>query len=328
MVVSQQSEFQQRLTAELDEAGFILSTAEWREWFAGVSDPGTREYERIRDLLGSDWEDVTSHFRRASREEHHHGQIGGGFITAKYLAAPLDISPENMERLGRLGANMIYIVGHFDWLVDDGYDHRRVMSKLGQLVAMTGIKPLTSLYDYFASGLDRCFTRIFADYYHELTALPHAGDRPEVRQKHDEMVEEMCRAERASVTGVDTAETNRITSSHPFVVIGLPAWLATPTFRADRYRAHLDWLEEFGRLLWFMDDAADIHEDRREGFYNEVTARRRREPDQAVIDDIVSCAKQVRSGWSSRVDESACPDLVSKTLAARITKWMGDPIDD
>jgi len=326
--VSQHSEFQQRLRTELDEAGFVLSTAEWEAWFSGVKDVGAREYERMRDSLGSDWEDVTSHLRGVRREEDHHGQTGAGFVTAKYLATPLDISPENRERLGRLGANMIYHVAHFDWLVDDGYDHRRVLSKPGQLVAMTGVRPLTSLYDYLASGLDRYFTRILADYYHELTALPHAGDRPEVRQKHDEMVEKMYRAERASVTGIDTAETNRITSSYPFVVVGLPAWLATPTFSADRYRAHLDWLEEFGRLLWFMDDAADIHEDRREGFYNEVTARRKRARDAAVIDEIVSCAEQVRSGWSSRVDESACSDLVGNTLAARVTKWMGGPTAD
>jgi len=56
----------------------------------------------------------------------------------------------------------------------------------------------------------------------------------------------------------------------PLVVLGLPAWLASPVCSPDCYARHRRWLYRIGKFIRWIDDAADLSSDESAGAPNLV----------------------------------------------------------
>jgi hypothetical protein len=178
------------------------------------------------------------------------------------------------------------------------------------------------------SPRERALYRLVADYFRRLASLPFASQRGGVKRTLHDHITEMYRAERQSAIGADGARVNRTTSVFPLVVMGLPSWLAAPSFNRSRYETHLTWLRRVGEFFGLIDDAVDVREDATEGAYNVIEARRAIQSDSAVVEQIAEKGIRIMETWTTLTDSTTCDATLEDVFTTTVASWLGGPVSD
>jgi hypothetical protein len=255
--------------------------------------------------------------------------LGTGRLLTEYALAPLGIIDRAREPVARLGALSNLIVALYDHCFDNSPDGHRVivrsMLRVGQLPrARRFIRRFIGRADH------RLMVGLVHLYYGELERLG----------QHDVAGRSVVRITRRAIVKMYEAEAltaprrNPVTESVlrrkaalPFVVMGLPGWVAA-TASPDLFRAHLMWLYRLGVYFGRVDDVVDIESDRRTGACNGfdlwVERRRAEHSPLAAADEIASQAEHLMRRWNQMVNSCGiADDSISNALSITTCSWFG-----
>jgi len=169
----------------------------------------------------------------------------------------------------------------------------------------------------------RLLVRLVIVYFERLDALPWVSARAEVRSMLLRTIERMYRAERRTLGGDRARSLGHLRSKCglPFVVMALPAWLATDEFDPLECWRHMHWSYRLGLLFGYVDDAVDFPEDQRHGRPNLLSPDGRR---ASLTRRLARLAAGVRCPYRKEPDETE-PMAIREALRTSIVSWFGGP---
>lgn len=137
----------------------------------------------------------------------------------------------------------------------------------------------------------------------------------------------MHSAERASVEQGPRASAVvlRRKAALPFVVMGMPGWLASPGFDRRKYLWHLSWLFRLGSFFGQIDDVVDLAADLAAGRPNRAAAGRGAFGPGRSLNEIAEFGRSLRDEWRSRTAPEAdrLPPEVRQAVPICIASWLG-----
>ena len=216
-------------------------------------------------------------------------QLGLGALLTEYLAAPVMCGKQCVP-VAHLGTLANLIVGIYDDIVDAGADSDPLPKEtlealfLGGGARMPHTDPLTALVH---------------EYFRQLAVIAAAGADPEILRTLRRAIVKMYTAERGTLAGgtCEDVVSWRRKSALPFVVMGLPSWLAASNLDPQAYRRHLRWLWRCGEFWGWIDDVVDLHEDTAASHTNRVQEALRQETPSALAARIANNGRTVAADW-------------------------------
>jgi hypothetical protein len=235
-----------------------------------------------------------------------------------FVVAPLGLAGEARESVLRLGALCNFIVATYDHLVDSDPGHRPPLHRGSVLPGRHRWSARRLFARIFRPPASRLMHRLVTLYFAELRRLPHAGTRIRLRAGIERLILRMYDAEGASLNGAATERLLRRKSALPFVVMGLPGWLAVAEDEGGEYWWHLRWLYRLGDLFGWVDDAVDLEEDRAAGRPNRMLM------DPMTPTGIAAEAGRLLTEWRERVrSDDAAPRAEQEAFRGCLVSWLG-----
>ena len=259
-----QPELRSALARELAVAGLVPEADAFRAVATRVRAVGIAERRRLERVLGADgWRRVRSQMHRERPEEDCARLLGSGGELTRFAVAPVGLGEPSLGTVASLGAEVNLIVALFDRVTEQG-------------APVDAVLPLESLERAMARaprGDDEpLLLPLVEDYFDRLDRLDGVTRDPSLVEQLRQLVLEMYDAEVRTLSEAPLGrEVIEKKNALPFVVAGLPAWLA-PEAAAEGRARHLRWLEDLGRFLGWVDDAADLDHDAANGQPNQVLA--------------------------------------------------------
>lgn len=309
----------EQLRLELRSAGLLLDATTYQSVRSAVSAAGAIEVRRLETALGpSVWRRGLACLGRPYPDGDCRRVLGFGRVLCGFAVAPLGLAGEERESVLRLGALCNFIVATYDHLVDSAPGRRPPLHRdsvapirgrwsAGRLIAQV-LRPPAS----------RLMQQLVALYFAELRRLPHAGTHIRLREGIERLILRMYDAEGASLNGAAPARLLRRKAALPFVVMGLPGWLALAEEQGGEYWWHLRWLYRLGDLFGWVDDAVDLEEDRGAGRPNRLLT------DPVTPIGIATDAGRLLTEWRERVGlNDAGGRTEEEGFRGCLVSWLG-----
>lgn len=286
-----------------------------------VAGLGERELAGVEATAGPDWSTTLHQLAAPSPRERCRRVLGLGHATTVFLAEPAGLTASSADRVGRLGARANLLVTLFARLTDRGLAPDEVLDPA--LLDRDGPDAPGPDRPRGTGPVGRTVARLVDDYFRRIGSLPHAASRPgvvaallrRIRRMHEEQ-------RRVAAEPALREQAHLVRSVYPFVVMGLPGWLAAPSFDVPRFREVLGWLHRVGGFLRWIDDAADLAEDAASGSHNVVAPAREAAGDDRVIAELIDRGRallRARRGWPTV--ESFPSEAAFGTC---LDRWLGD----
>ena len=308
----------------------------WPDWQtfetgrAQITKWGEDHLTDLRNCLGNSvWRDGVRAMRMPVASADLVRVLGTGKLLTEFTLAPLGVSDRSLARVARLGALSNLIVALYDHCFDNSPDGHRVivrsMLRVGQLPRANRF-----IRRFIGPADERLMVGLVHLYYKELERLAqhHPAGRSVVRITRRAIIR-MYEAEVLTApSGKPVPEAVlRRKSALPFVVMGLPGWLAA-TASPELFRTHLMWLYRLGAYFGRVDDIVDIESDRHSGACNgfDLWLERRgaRQSPGAAAEEIASQAEHVLGMWRKMADSSGIADhSISNALGIVTCSWFG-----
>ena len=314
---------QRELVQQFNRRDFFPGKEEYHQTLALILAQGKNELEELIGVLGKPWLRATL---KASgwQEEDLQRILGYGATFTGYLVAPAQPEADKTPALKHCGAIANLIVSLYDELVDLGHDPEVVFSesKLYRLIyadeprpdrPSNNHQPVPALVEY---------------YFHQLLSHPVDEDRKPVMARLLMAIKDMYKSENRTLQNKEVQAQDLLNKSRlPFVVMGLPAWLFTPSLDQKAYSDHFDWLMAIGEFIGWLDDAVDLDSDQATGHPNLVAmASLRGENIEQIIHRIPLQYEQAQDFWTSHVEEADQLPLEDRESFRIMTcAWLGGP---
>ena len=259
---------------------------------------GELEYERLLERTGPELEHEAKVAVRL---------LGFGHVITEFAVACLGFPGKPDPAVLSLGALSNLIVTTFDGLLDSGQDPERALPR--SRLAGTGKKSTTG---------DPLMSRLVNLYFAGLASLPHPGAF--VHKTLRAAILRMYDAERATSGPLAYTETVwRRKSALPFVIMGLPVWMTAPSVQQSVYRAHVKWLYRLGRFFGWIDDAADLDDDRAAGRPNYFSAGLKRGAARRIARE----GALILEVWNAGAPQGQYGRTLRETFLAVTWSWLG-----
>jgi hypothetical protein len=314
------------LAHALAKRGLIPEQSAYVSSRARVTERGRSHRHDLRQQVGARrWRAVAKALARPLAEDAMVRVLGFGDVLTRFSVAPLRLTEEDEDAVARLGARANLIVTIYDDLADresgvealSSHDLARLAG--GGRSAMMGLVP--------RRGPSAFLIAAASSYFKDLAALPAARSRPRVVRTLIRAVARMHAAERASVhKGVSASPVAlRRKAALPFVVMGMPGWLASADFDRRAYLWHLSWLFRLGSLLGRIDDVVDLADDLAAGRPNSVAARTEALAGSGSLDGIAELGRSVMDEWVRAMapEGDDLPPEVRQAVPLCIASWLG-----
>ena len=327
------ADFRRQLATELRQRGLLGSAAGRAACASQARAAGDAALAEVARIVGARTTRRALATRRGpSYADTYRYVTGYGALMTAFLAAPVPIGDAERARVARLGAIANLIVSHFDELVDGGWPRVALLPRWA--LTLAHVAPGRALLRAGA-GLTppqtRLIVRLVVEYFRAAAAMPaarrHLAARAELRRLVTRMYEEEGRTPR-EWERVRGSATRQKKTALPLVVLGLAAWLASRECAPQDYARHRRWLVRVGKLVRWIDDAADLPDDDAAGAANlvrQALARHSAGPDAATR--LATCialrGRRVVDEWRMLVrgtEPSAGPAILETVMAA----WLGE----
>jgi hypothetical protein len=325
--------FKARLRTELDAAGLLGEPAARAACASEARALGERACVEIEALVGARTMRRALAVRRGARYAESYRYVAGyGALMTRFVIAPLALEAQRQRELMRLGAIANIIVSYFDEMVDGGWPRALLLPRWALAFAASGGGRLV------LRGAARCVpppTRLtlclVAEFFAAVVRLPHAARRAAVRSDLRRTIVDMYLEEGRTPREwqrIRGAAARQKKTALPLVVLGLPGWLARAEFSAASYRCHRRWLVRLGKFVRWIDDAADMAQDRVAGSANLAVrafarAGTRCTSAQALAGMMVRRGRWLLDEWSAqRAAAGAGEESSSVVLATVLAAWL------
>jgi hypothetical protein len=331
-------EFQSLLRDELTAVGLIpgdCSNSAYQLLRTEVSRRGKIEHANLVRLVGRrSWNRGVACLGRVAAEEDCVRVLGFGSTLAEFAMAPLGLTGPGLGPAAALGALANLIVSLYDQWLDSGVRPGSVLPRWHLRGIADGRVWLRhgSLAAALVSPRRIFMARLVDQYFHRLGTLPYASARPAAHHLLIRTIQRMYDAESATISETSTqcrARMLRRKSALPFVVLGLPGWLAVNVRPSISLRSHLGWLYRLGEFIGCIDDAIDLAEDASAGRPNLLlgelaAAGECRSSRIAVAQRIAARGSWVLREWRRAVpSEVPLPEITGAVLGICVGSWFG-----
>lgn len=316
-------EFSALLREELEAVGVFPTRETYERHRPAVTRAGETERIRVQRTVGRSWDDLLASLTLDRAEDDCTRVLGFGQLLTAFLVHPIDLPDEQRTEVASLGATANFLVATYDRLLERDNDPDDILSPHTLSLARAGQSVRLRAAVLRSRPEKRAFIRLVRDYFSRVESLTYAQSRHSVQRELVHRIREMYDAERRTVTVPVSAETLRIKNSYPFVVMGLPAWLATPYFTDDRYDRHMSWLERVGEFFGYVDDAVDLREDAAEGLTNTVALKRSEFGDERTAREIAEVGASVFRTWDTLTAESNADSDLDAVVRTCVASWFG-----
>jgi hypothetical protein len=233
--------------------------------------------------------------------------LGWGHVMTEFAVASLGVPGKPDPVVLALGALANLIVSTYDGLLDSGREPQRILLRSRLTNAGREREPSDPL---IASLVDLYFER--------LSKLPYP--HPHLHRTLRSAILRMYDAE------IETAGSREFSlaiwrrkSALPFVIMGLPVWMSIPSMDGRAYRAHLNWLYRLGRFFGWIDDAADLDDDRAAHRLNYFSAG----IEPCMPHRIARQGARILEAWDGRAPLGRYGRTLRQTFLAVTWSWLG-----
>ena len=325
-------DFRQRLGADLSSAGLFGDADARAACTVRASERGLAALAEVEQLVGADTMSRALSTRRGARWAETYCYVAGyGELMTEFLSAPVRLQAAATGRIARIGAFANLIVSHFDELVDGGWPRPLLLprwalalstSRAGRVLLRVGMNVVPAQ--------TRLIVLLVGEYFRRIAGLPnatrHARARADLRRAIVQMYAEEGRSPREWERRRGSSTLQKKTAL-PLVVLGQAAWLASNDCTAVRYETHRRWLIRVGKFIRWIDDAADLDEDRSAGASNLVIRALARRPSEGhaarLSAGIARRGRRVLDDWFAMTElpHDAAGDQ-TVVLATVLTAWI------
>lgn len=324
-------EFESLLWHELRAAKLTLTPARYAACRAEITRLGEVERDRIVSLLGETaWRRVLTEWGTTYPEGDCVRVLGFGHALTEFAVAPLQLPEAEREAVVGLGALANFVVATYDHLVDRGKDRWTLLPRWQvRLAAHDQGRPLLSVLGCLAPN---AMTKLVVSYFRRLEQPPFSTRHAHVHKLIQRTVVRMYDAESETLKApgkLCSKRTLQRKAALPFVAMGLPAWMATPTICRRRYRWHLRWLYRLGLFFGWVDDAIDLKEDSAAGrpnLFSETWAHCRysNADTAALARRITHGGVRILDEWHLQIGEGReLPSVATEAFSACLVSWFG-----
>lgn len=265
------------LWEELQQAGLIADSAQYRNCLAKVAEVGTHEQRRLKKLIqSSHWREANAALGLSYSNEDLIRVLGFGRLLTEVVVSPVTgaFKVTALDKVIELGSLSNLIVTIYDQYLDlmpgdSAILTRRALERmaLGQSSLLSKWMPPRGL------APSRVMFQLITAYFNQLNKLPYALSQPSLRNFIQRIIISMYDAEMVTVRQCVESPSERMLcrkSALPFVIMGLPIWLAVPEVPGTIFWRHLRWSYSIGEFIGWIDDAVDLEADRATGHPNRV----------------------------------------------------------
>lgn len=309
----------------------------WPDWGcyesgrALIVEWGEREMAFLRATVGRRrWSEAFRRVPRGVRDSDIVRILGVGRLLTEYVIAPLNVAEPQRAHVSRLGALANLIVTIFDHYADttDG----RCIAVARESLVRGERRPgwlLPLRVAIAGTPEERFMTPLVRLYYRQLEELvSHAASAAPVLELIQRAIVRMYDAESLTWTGSPPrAVAMRRKAALPFVVMGLPGWLAASPARAD-LPWHLRWLYRLGIFFGNVDDVVDLEADRASGHPNRIGAQLAGHggSDEAIAVAAARIARRAEAlvrDWRERVPHPPPNPAIASAIEITTCSWFG-----
>src|SRR6266702_8188805 len=324
------------LWAELDRVGLIVGSERYRSCLAKISELGTDEHSRFQLLIEpSVWQKAENGLKRPFSKDDLVRILGFGRLLTEFALVPVahGLPFSDVQEVAKLGALSNLIVTVYDHYMDLIPSDLWILSR--KAIENSGVGACPDDHEPAEdqrAARRHVVTRLVGTYFERLTRLGHAAAHASLVHFINRIIVLMYDAEMATARSSADYPCERILrrkSALPFVVMGLPIWLAMSEVRSSSLRRHLRWLYGLGEFVGWLDDAIDLDDDRQSGHPNRVHSKLSQASDPAnecrlVVQNLARRGERLGYWWRERVGaKNGAPTPCSDAFSAVIVSWFG-----
>jgi hypothetical protein len=326
-------DFRSLLCGELEHAGLLPDRDQVMTCRRDVTRMGAEQATALAGVVGTPlWIQALLRLGRPFPQADAERVLGFGTMLTAFMLPPVRIDEALSRELLTLGAHANLLVGLFDLVADECPGSALPLSAAIVESACAGRGRVRLAWrPHTGTPVARLLTRILSTYVRRLDRLPYSGRHRQVRALQTRAILAMYDAELRTLGSV-SAVTDRVMrrkSALPFVVMGMPGWLAVERVPPSMFRAHLRWLYRVGSFLGWIDDAADLGADLAAGRPNRVAAALAREGSGSALDSAERLARAIASAGTRIMAErmSALPSrhpgaAAGDVLPTVVLSWL------
>jgi hypothetical protein len=317
------------LTGALELERLLPTPADYAEVRSRVSLRGREWRDRIIQAVGNfNWRTTAEAIDRPYPEDDLVRVLGFGDLLTRFVVAPVPLTEEFTARVVELGVFSNLIVTLYDDLVD-----RRGLSSVplrpdSLILAAAHPNRFRRRALLMRSGAAKTIILLIGQYFQELQNLTELHSRSRIFHTSVRAIQQMHEAEAHAVRQGPAASRAVVIrkSALPFVVMGLPSWLATESFVRRHYLWHLKWLYRFGDLIGLLDDFVDVNDDARAGMANRflpTSSNMLRASPEMAAQEIARRAGLIIRSWDEHCDPTSRSDASRSALITCVVSWLG-----
>lgn len=311
------------LLAALERVGLLPSAEQYRECWRDVYARGTNLRRKLSARVGKRAWDLALPRSSDGRMPFDTVRIlGFGHGLTDYICASLTLDTADRTTVNELGALANLIVCFYDYALDRS-DAPILTLPEPVLQAMISRRPdLRLVLARYVGPPERILmARLVRHWFHDVSKLAKRHGPNDLLAIIHRAVVSMYQSEHAARTApIDACRlVLRRKNALPFVVMGLPAWLAVADVDPVELRAHLRWTYRLGLFLGVIDDAVDLQTDLETGQPNQFMLQ---PPPQVTA--AAERGARISASWRSRAVAELRDDLqVTNMFAGVIASWFG-----
>jgi hypothetical protein len=286
-----------KVAGELRAAGVAVDPFTANRLVARILVRGEQEFDQLRREMGHCLDPFHQPMIRS---------LGTGASITEFAIAGVPFAREYLAHVTALGGLATLIVSAFDAILDHG----------GRVPELFPRKPQVVPARHNGSKV-AVVQELVEVYYRRLDELPQSHQN--VRAMLEKVIQRMYYSELRSITGAGISRTTWWRKNVlPFVVMGLPAWLAAPSFPVAVLQRHLMWLGRLGEFFGWLDDCLDYAEDSALGQANRIDVRLRSISEESLARSIADQARRILTQWD-RANEGS---PIRSIFAVIVWTWI------
>jgi hypothetical protein len=318
------------LLSALSEKELLPSQSVYDNFRRRVSENGRRsEASFFRIAPRADWDDVNLLLQKRALYADIERVLGFGECFTEFLIAPVKIESRFRARVIRLGALANAIGATYDMFVDSRICEPDIISRKTLTRMLSG--DASKEHPPRISTPQKIISEMLTQYFRLLRSFcPNDNSKLVTRLLRADIMR-LFDAEGKTLAKkryyLKDVQDLKDKSALLFVIMGLPAWLASDRAEPSQIAEHRKWLYSFGEFIGWIDDIRDLKGDAMHGRPNRLAiwlkANGRRSDRRLdwLVRDLSEKASAIMDGWNSHVIEARHYEQF--TMSVTVVSWLG-----
>lgn len=309
----------------LQQAGLIPSIPAYQQARTEITHLGRESYQHNEKEIGKrNFTACLKSLNRSYVKDDMVRVLGFGRSLTQYCTAGCPVSSQQFEDVSALGALANMIVTLYDQFIDSGTSSKVLSQRDLLLASNTSTRKVVTIFANLMPAKKRILLTLVTYYFKQLESLPYTRQRPELIVFIKKIIYRMYMAEVNTLSFKNKQQRfadRWRKSALPFVIMGLPIWLAMKEFDEKAFLQHIRWLYQIGMLVGYVDDAVDLESDKLNREPNLFISKKQRDL-SVIYKRIQVIGTSCNSPWKLKPKEHTSI-ATREALGCCLVSWYG-----